>query len=89
MPIISVFYGLTIYMYFLDNRRHKLPHIHVNCDGEDVVVEIPTGTIIEGKLRRKQRRLVQAWIEIHSEDLMANWERAIAGKSVTNIEPLK
>ena len=27
MPTISMFYGIVIYMYFLDDERHKLPHI--------------------------------------------------------------
>nr|VFK48681.1 MAG: protein of unknown function (DUF4160) [Candidatus Kentron sp. TC] len=29
MPSISMFYGLIVYLYFRDNRQHKLPHIHV------------------------------------------------------------
>ena len=29
MPTISMFYGILILMFFRDNRRHHLPHIHV------------------------------------------------------------
>ena len=29
MPVISMFYGIIVSMYFLDNRQHKAPHIHV------------------------------------------------------------
>ena len=89
MPVISVFYGVTIYMYFLDNRRHKLPHIHVEFGGDDAVLEIPSGRILEGSLRRRQKRLVQAWIEIHQEELMSNWDRAIKGELVSSIKPLR
>lgn len=28
MPAISMFYGIVIYLYFFDDERHKLPHIH-------------------------------------------------------------
>jgi len=28
MPTISMFYGLIICLYFYDNERHNLPHIH-------------------------------------------------------------
>jgi len=28
MPVISMFYGIVIAMYFMDDRRHKRPHIH-------------------------------------------------------------
>jgi hypothetical protein len=34
-------------------------------------------------------KLVQAWIEIHKEDLMANWKLAVAGAEVFKIDPLK
>jgi len=30
MPIISMFYGIIIRMYLLDNKRHNLPHIHAS-----------------------------------------------------------
>jgi hypothetical protein len=33
--------------------------------------------------------LVQAWIEIHKEELLANWELAINGQELFKIEPLK
>ena len=29
--------------------------------------------ITDGKLPSKQNRLVSAWVEIHKEELMANW----------------
>ena len=28
MPTISMFYGIIISLYFYDNERHSLPHIH-------------------------------------------------------------
>lgn len=28
MPVISMFYGIVVSMYFLDNRQHRMPHIH-------------------------------------------------------------
>ena len=34
-------------------------------------------------------KLVQAWIEIHQEELMADWELAIRGENVFKIEPLR
>jgi hypothetical protein len=29
MPTISLFYVIIVSMYFLDNRQHKAPDIHV------------------------------------------------------------
>jgi len=34
-------------------------------------------------------RLVQAWIEIHRDELMADWTLAVNGQPVFKIEPLK
>ena len=29
MPIISMFYGIIIRMFYMGNKEHKLPHIHI------------------------------------------------------------
>jgi hypothetical protein len=89
MPVISIFYGVTVLMYYFDNRRHNLPHIHVQYAEDEAVIGIPDGEQIEGSLRKPQMRLVQAWIEIHRDELMKNWQLAISGESVFKIAPLK
>jgi hypothetical protein len=33
--------------------------------------------------------LVQAWIEIHKDELLADWELAIDGENIFKIDPLK
>ncbi len=72
MPVISMFYGVIVMMYYFDNRRHQLPHIHVQYGDEEAVISIPDGDVIEGSIRANKLKLVQAWIEIHQEDLMAD-----------------
>lgn len=89
MPVISMFYGLIIAMYYLDTKAHKLPHIHVKYGEKEGVYEIPNGNLLEGSLPSNKEKLVKAWIEIHQEDLMANWQLAISGNKVYNIDPLK
>jgi hypothetical protein len=76
MPVISEFYGITILMYYFDNRKHQQPHIHVQYSGDEAVISIPDGEIIEGSIRTNKMKLVQAWIEIHRDDLMTDWELA-------------
>jgi hypothetical protein len=39
-------------------------------------------------LPRKQLRLVQAWIELHRDELMADWELAVNGEEPYKITPL-
>lgn len=89
MPVISMFYGVIVMMYYFDNRRHHEPHIHIKYGDKEAVVSIPDGEIIEGAIRANKMKLVQAWIEIHREDLMADWELAINGQEVFKIQPLR
>ena len=89
MPTISMFYGLIIRMFFMDTQRHHLPHVHVEYQGAEVVVSIPDGEIIEGVLPPKKLRMLQAWMVIHEEELMADWALAVKGEAVFKIEPLR
>ena len=50
MPTISMFYGIIVMMYYLDNKQHKLPHIHIHYQGVEAVVSIPEGAIMEGSM---------------------------------------
>ena len=89
MAIISMFYGIIISMYYLDNKKHHTPHIHVKYQDKEAVIEIPNGNLLEGEIPSNKMKLVQAWIEIHQEDLMADWELAINGENVFRIDPLR
>lgn len=89
MPLISSFFGISIYLYWLDTRQHHLPHIHANYAGAEAVFAIETGKVLDGALPQRQRRMVQAWIEIHREALVADWSRAVAGQVLFPIEPLQ
>ncbi len=89
MPTISMFYGIVISLYFYDNKQHNLPHIHVRYQGTKAIFNIETCEIIEGDLPKKQQKLVSAWMEIHKDELLANWELALDGQQPYKIEPLK
>lgn len=89
MPVISLFYGLIVSMYYLDTKQHKLPHIHVRYGEQEAVYQIPNGALLEGSLPSNKEKLLLAWIEIHQEDLVANWQLAVTGNKVFTIDPLK
>ena len=59
MPTISMFYGILVLMYFRDNRRHHLPHIHVRYQSEEASVSIDDGSLLDGILPQKQLKMVQ------------------------------
>ena len=86
MPIVSQFYGIIISMFFNDTDKHHLPHIHVQYAEYRCTFE---GNILSGNIPNKQRKLVQAWIEIRKEDLNTLWNMLQSGDGCFTIEPLK
>ena len=89
MPTISVFFGLVVHMYFFDDERHHLPHIHVKYQDQEASFSIAEGGILRGNLPPAKTRLVQAWIEIRRKELMANWDLASSGQTPSPIDPLR
>ncbi len=76
-------------MYYNDNKQHKKPHIHVNYQDLEAVFDIQSGDVLDGKLPNNKLRLVQAWIELHRDELIANWSLAVSGQNIYSIDPLK
>jgi len=87
MPTISMFYGIIIRMYFTPGE-HNPPHFHAYYNEYKASFSIDTLEMIEGNLPRKQTRLVQAWAELHVDELKADWELAMNGEPVYKINPL-
>ncbi len=79
---------MTIYLYWLDTRQHHLPHIHAMYAGDEAVFAIEEGELLDGRLPRRQTRLVQAWIERRREALMQDWSLAVSGQPLFAIDPL-
>jgi hypothetical protein len=44
---------------------------------------------LAGDFPNKQKRMVQAWLEILNDELLADWDLAVNGGQPYKIEPLK
>lgn len=84
-----MFYGIIVYLYFMDNKQHKTPHIHAKYQEYEVVVSIPDGEVLAGDMPKSKMKLLEAWIELHKDELMANWQLAVSGEQPYKIEPLR
>jgi len=85
MPIISVFFGIIIRMFY---DEHNPPHIHVEYQNRKAKVDF-LGNILAGELgSRTALRLVREWIDLRADELSQDWELAKAGKNINSIEPL-
>ncbi|WP_254045348.1 DUF4160 domain-containing protein [Thiohalocapsa sp. ML1] len=80
MPTISMFYGVLIRMFFYDTDKHNVPHIHAEFQGQVAVYSIPQGELLAGSLPPNKHKMVVAWIAIHEDELMADWDLAVNGK---------
>ena len=89
MPELSRFYGIVIRMFEERGARHHKRHFHAAYGSHEAVFSIDTLDVIAGTLPRPQRRLVQAWGELHRAELMDDWRRLLAGQSVRRIAPLR
>jgi hypothetical protein len=88
VPAISVFYGILIRMFFRDSEKHHTPHIHAEYQGQVAVYSVLDGSLLAGELPPGKHKLVVAWIEIHRDDLLADWELALNGKQPFPIKGL-
>ena len=86
MPRLSEFYGIVVYMYFVD---HNPPHFHAIYAEHEALIRIDDGSSIGGELPRTAARLVEQWRELHVAELMRNWEQAQEPAALSAIEPLQ
>ena len=88
MPTLSIFYGIIIRMYRELGTKHNVPHIHAEYADEEAVFDFD-GNVLEGHLPKKKERMVQTWIDIHYDDLQANWKLLSDGEQFFKIPPLQ
>lgn len=88
MPVLSTFFGIIVRMYREAGGKHNMPHIHAEYSCDEIVIALD-GTILEGSIPKNRLKLLEAWMEIHREDLEANWKLLSNGEQFFRIDPLK
>jgi hypothetical protein len=89
MPEICRFFGIIIRMYAEAGGPHHRPHFHAYYQQQVAIYGIDSIDLIAGELPRQQQRLVEAWAELHQEELKANWDRLQEGRTPAKIEALR
>ena len=85
MPVISSFYGILIQMFWND---HAPPHFHALYAEDEVLIDIRTLEILEGRLPRRAQALVLEWAQDHRAELLEDWELCSRNQSPKKIQPL-
>ena len=89
VPELSRFFGIIIRMFAEAGLPHHTAHFHAYYQEEIGIFSIDPVELIAGSLPNKQRRLVEAWAELHQTELRFDWERLQEGRKPAPIEPLK
>ena len=89
MPEISRFFGIIIRMFVEVGEPHHTPHLHAYYQDDVGIFGIDPIELLAGDLPRRQRRLVEAWAELHQDELKKDWSTLQEGRSPDPIEPLK
>ena len=89
VPELARFFGIIIRMYMEAGVEHNTAHFHAYYQEEAAVFGIDPVELIAGDIPRRQRRLVEAWAELHQVDLLKDWELLQSGHLPKPIEPLK
>jgi len=89
VPELSRFFGIVIRMFVEAGSQHHRAHFHAFYQEHAAVFAIDTVECIGGELPTAQRRLVEAWVEIHREELQQDWELLQTGNPPVKIEPLR
>jgi len=69
--------------------EHHVPHFHAYYQEEVGIFSVDPVDMIAGSLPRRQKRLVEAWAELHQNELMSDWNSLQQGRPPRPIEPLK
>jgi Domain of unknown function (DUF4160) len=89
MPEISRFFGIIIRMFMEVGTPHHRPHFHAAYQNAKGVFTLDPVECIGGDLPSVQQRLVEAWAEIHREELLQDWKLLQSGRPPLKIEPLR
>jgi hypothetical protein len=89
MPELSRFFGIIIRMYMEVGAPYHAPHFHAYYQDDVGVFSLEPVELIAGSLPRRQRRLVEAWAELHQAELLTDWQRLQGGQVPLPIDPLE
>jgi hypothetical protein len=69
--------------------EHYPAHFHAYYNEYRATFSIDSLELTQGELPRRQLRLVQAWAELHQDELRADWQMAMNGEEPRPIKPLE
>jgi hypothetical protein len=76
-------------MFSEPSERHHAPHFHAYYSENIAVFTISPVALLTGSMPQRQQRLIEAWAELHQDELRADWELLRNGKRPAPVDPLR
>ena len=89
MPELSRFFGIIIHMFAEPSEQHHKAHFHAYYQEDVAVFSISPVELIAGSIPQRQQRLVEAWAELHQDELLSDWQLLQDGRRPAPIQPLR
>ena len=75
-------------MFMESGGQHHSPHFHAYYGDDVAIYTLSPLELITGALPRRQQRFVEAWAELHEDELVADWQLLQSGQMPIPIAPL-
>jgi len=84
-----MFYGIVMMMINRARAQHNLPHIYARSAEFEASISITGNEILAGSFQPKKLALVRAWIILHEDELLMNWQLCRAHQTPLSLPPLQ
>lgn len=74
-------FGIKIILHTKENG-HNIPHIHVQYQGEEVVLNIDNGEIIAGNIPKSKYKIAKQWVKDNREYINSMWVKLSHGVTI-------
>ena len=83
---ISLFAGILIRM-----RKDDLdePHFYAEFDDKEAIISILEAKVISGTVPHKKKLLLEAWLSLHEDEMLANWTLLRRDEQLYPVNPLR
>ena len=68
-----------LFIIHTNEQGHNKPHLHVQYQDKEAVIEIPTGIVLRGNLRRDKEKQACEWVRQKSEFFQQHWNELTNG----------
>ena len=89
MKMISAYYGIIVAFAATKTKKEISPFVFALCNGAEAGFDVVSNQVIFGQIPSQKQMLVNAWIEIHREELIASWNAGRMTGEYFKLDPLR